>query len=153
VSTQAISLTTEVLRAWSNDPDAARSNLRSILGALKADDTVSEWAHEALENSGAPLESDLDFLAQIARDQDSDTAYWACKLLHRMGSRANAQQESLVAVLESETAQLAVRQQAALALSSIGPLTESSRNALKNTSRSNDARLARLSTQALGTGE
>jgi hypothetical protein len=150
VSTQVISLTSDVLRAWSNDPDAAKSNLRSILAALKADESISEWANEALENCGEPLDSDLDFLAQAARDQDSSTAFWACTLLGRSGARANALQGSLIAVLESKTAQLALRQQAALALASIGPLTAASREALQSTRCSEDARLARLSTQALG---
>jgi hypothetical protein len=152
VSTQVISLTTDVLRSWSNDPEAARSNLRSIFASLHANESISEWANEALENCGEPLDSDLAFLAQIVREQDVDAANWACKLLGRGGTRANSLQDALIAVVESESAPLALRQQAALALASIGTLTAASREALQRTSRSNDARLARLSTQALESG-
>ncbi len=152
MSIQVIALTAEALHAWSNDPDAARSNLRTIFAGLKAGESMSEWVNEALENCGIPLESDLGFLAQSTQDHEGDIAYWACKLIGRIGVKANAIQESLATVLHSETYCLASRQQAALALASIGTLTAMSREALQSAACSSDARLAKISARALGSG-
>lgn len=152
MSTQAIPLTTDALKAWSNNPDAVRNNLRTVFAGLKADESTMEWATEALENCGAPLESDLDFLGQATQECESDVDYWACKLIGRLGDKANALQNALTSVVSSASKSLTSRQQAALALASIGTLTPSSRESLQNATRSDDARLARISTQALGSG-
>lgn len=153
VNTQDVALTADLLQAWSNDPESARSNLRTIFSGLKADESMSEWAAEALENCGPPLESDLDFLIHLTQDQEDDVGCWACKLIGRLGAKANTFQESLAVVVASEKNGLALRQQAALTLASIGTLTAASREALLAAARSHDPRLARIAIQALESGE
>ena len=150
MSAQFIVQSADALQAWSRDPDAARDNLRTIFAGLKHDESISEWAAEALENCGPPHESDLDFLQQATAELECNTAYWACKLIGRLGSKSNSLQDVLVSVLLSEKASLATHQQAALALASIGKLTTATRKALEQTTNSTDPRLARISTQALG---
>ena len=141
---------TSTLESWTNDPESARENLCSLLLCLAADESMADLATEALENCGVPSESDQEFLVQAVSNPKGDVAYWACKLIGRLGLKANDSQAALCTAMLAEDKSFGVRQQAALALGLIGSLNEASRQALRMSAQSNDSRLSRLASQSLG---
>ncbi len=149
MNTETVLPSADALQAWANSPDTARSNLPSIFSCLSAEESRAEWAAEALENCGKPLETDIAFLAEATMTTEGDVAFWACKLLGRLGVVANDSQSALCSVLLSEQTSAASRHQAAIALGVIGKLNAMSREALQKASESKDPRLARLSIQSL----
>jgi len=149
VSSQTTVPTSDTLQLWANDPEAARANLTSIFVALDSDESLAAWATEALENCGSPLETDIEFLSRSCNEHRGDVAYWACKLIGRLGPEANEHQKELTAALQSNQATEATRQQAAIALGKLGALNEATRQALNEAAQSKDPRLSRLAQQSL----
>ncbi len=91
----------EQLQLWANEPELARRNLRSILAAVDSDESLIDWATEALENCGSPDQNELEFLQSQLQSSSSDVIYWACKLIGRMGALANSCQPHLCQVAVS----------------------------------------------------
>jgi len=151
VSTQTVLPSADSLQVWANASEAARSNLRSIFSTLNAEESLVAWATEALENCGQPFETDISFLSEATASVEGDIAYWACKLLGRLGNKANEAQVALGSALLSEDTPSSARHQAAIAIGLIGTLNTATRDALQKASQSTDARLARLAIQSLDT--
>lgn len=139
----------EQLQLWANEPELARRNLRSILLAVDGDESLIDWATEALENCGSPDQNELEFLQNQLQSSSSDVIYWACKLIGRMGTLANACQPHLCQVAVSTSHSEAVKQQALLALGRIGTLKDESRSSLQPIAQSNSANLSSLASKLL----
>jgi HEAT repeats len=138
----------EQLQLWANDPDLARKNLRSILSAVESDESLIDWATEALENCGSPAHDELEFLQNQLQSSSNDVIYWACKLIGRMGPFANPCQPALCQVATSESSD-AVKQQALIALGRVGTLKDESRISLQQIAKSQSANLSSLASKLL----
>lgn len=108
----------EELKRWSNDPDQARLNLRRILVGI-TDEDLCDWATEALENLGAPLPHDLDFLIGQLSDPSNDVSYWACTLIGRLNQPASKAATHLQALVELPSTPPKIQQRAIWALQKI----------------------------------
>lgn len=140
------------LQALANDADAAAKVAVELIGCVAdSDEEVRNWASEALENLEAPLASDASAIAKQIGNPADDAAFWALKLLGRLGEDAKSQEANIAAVLKSNRA-ITVQQNAAWALGKIGSLSSESRSLLEKSASSADARLAQLSKQALDAG-
>ncbi len=137
------------LQIWANDPDSARSNLRSLLTAVERDEALLDWATEALENCGSPDAKELAFLNQQLASPSEDVVYWSCKLIARMGASANGCQESLCRMLGNDKHSDAVKQQVLNALGKIGELKPSCVAAIRVCSQVAEPKLAGLAQQIL----
>ncbi len=139
----------EQLQLWANEPELARRNLRSILLAVDSDESLIDWATEALENCGSPDQNDLEFLQNQLQSSSSDVIYWACKLIGRMGVLANTSQPHLCQIVVSTAHSEPVKQQALLALGRIGTLKDESRRSLQQIAECNSANLSSLASKLL----
>ncbi len=151
VSPQIVLPSADSLQSWANTPEEARIKLRSLFSSLNAAEALAGWATEALENCGQPFESDIPFLSEATESEEGDIAYWACKLLGRLGGKANAAQVALASALLADNTPSSARHQAAIAIGLIGTLNTTTREALQKASKSADARLAKLAIQSLDT--
>lgn len=137
------------LQTIANDPDtAAKLAVELIQCVTDSDEEVRNWANEALENLESPPVSELANIAKFVASSDDDAAFWALKLLGRLGEQAQSQQVCIAAALKQERA-VQVRQNAAWALGKLGSLSDDSRKRLQEAAKDADARLAHLAQQAL----
>ncbi len=127
----------------------ASKQLRSLLATLaEADEEQRAWASDCLEQVDAPTASDVEPLTELCLAENATVACWTCKLLGRTG---NAQFETRLAQALAEHTSNAVRQQAALALQQLPPLSTATKQALSKAAESSDERLKRLALQTLET--
>ena len=138
------------LQALANDPDAAAKLAVELIECVAdSDEEVRNWASEALENLEAPLAADAPKIAKHIANAADDAAYWALKLLGRLGEEAQSQEANIAAALKPGRS-MNVQQNAAWALGKIGSLASETRGLLEQAATSADARLAQLAKQALG---
>ena len=128
--------------------DAAIAAAALARAAGDADESVSEYALAALEELGPPEPSTMNSLADLVTDENSDCAYWAATLLGRLGSGGAAVVDQLAAALATSP-HTNVRQRVAWALGNIGSGASAALDQLQDAARSDDSRLARLSTEAI----
>lgn len=137
------------LQLLANDPEAANQCVTDLLECLAdSDEEVRNWASEAVENLDSPSPA---YAAQISKYVTSpvdDVAFWALKLLGRMGEEALSQESIIAMALKPERA-IVVRQNAAWALGKLGSLTAETQSGLQEAAASSDARLSELAKQAL----
>ncbi len=137
------------LQALANDSEAAAKMAVELIDCVvDADEEIRNWASEALENLEAPLASDAAKIAKQISNPADDAAYWALKLLGRLGEEAKSQEAQIAAALKPERS-LTVQQNAAWALGKIGFESSTTRGLLEKAAGSADARLAQLAKQAL----
>jgi hypothetical protein len=139
----------EQLQAWANDPSAAKANLPSIFSAVANQESLIDWANEALENCGQPEPMQLDFLLEQLKSPSDDVLYWTCKLIGRVGPAANRCQMQLEHVLRQDKLAGTVKKQAILALGRLGPIQPQVRATLEGLRQSSDANLSQAATTAL----
>lgn len=137
------------LQQWANEPELARKNLRSILAAVESDESLIDWATEALENCGSPAQNELGFLQQQLQSASPDVIYWACKLIARLGPFANDCQPALCGVFSASENSDTVKQQALIALGRIGKLESESLNAIKIVAQCSSLNLSSLASKLL----
>jgi hypothetical protein len=147
VSTASVAKTVEHLQVWANDPDLARSNLRTIFECLDEGESLIDWANEALENCGPSLPKDHAFLAEQLQSVSSDRAYWACKVLARSSTAAQEHQAAICAIAVQPSTPEAVRIQAMLALQKIDGLSLESRTAVERLVSDESSKIAALAKQ------
>lgn len=107
------------VQRWANDPDSAKSNMRRLLPLVVEDEELANWGTEALENCGAPLITDLPWIANQATDSQPDIAFWACTLLGRAGQCASTFTSVLESLRDSAEAPSQVKKRAHWALEQI----------------------------------
>jgi HEAT repeat protein len=113
-----------------------------------AEEQVRQWAASALEELGPPSRGDREALAALLDDAVADVGYWSATLLGRLGPQAAAAVKPLTLALQ-RSSHPTVRQRTAWALGQIGRSAESSLDALRQATASDDPRLARLARQAI----
>jgi HEAT repeat protein len=128
--------------------DAAGAAAALAEAASDSDDEVREAAVGALEGLGTPPADRITPLADLLRESQPDTAYWAATLLGRLGPAAGAAVAQLTAAL-GPAAPLEVRQRAAWALAQIGPPARVAKRELEMATAHADPRLSRLAREAL----
>lgn len=119
-----------------------------VVAAGDPEESVAQWATEALEQLGPAEAGDVGRLARLLTSPAEATAYWAATLLGRLEAGAAPAVASLTAALE-KSPHPAVRQRAAWALGEIGPSARSAGGALRAAAEDADPRLARLARRAL----
>lgn len=142
-------LTIDQLQRLSNDAEATRRELASVVASLAGSEEQAQWACEALENCGQPPVSALAVLATYTGHPDELVASWACKLLGRLGTAAGPAEKELVSALHRQSQPL-VREEAARALGELQNLSAASRDALAAAATEGSPRLKRLATASLG---
>lgn len=139
-------MTISELQALSTSQAVTGEELRSLLATLASDEEeLRAYAGDCLEQLAHLRIEDVDLLSQVCLDRNPVVASWACKMLGRGGADV---QRPLATAL-SQHASTAVKQQAALALQRVSPLTAESCTALENAAQDADPRLQRLAQQAL----
>lgn len=137
------------LQALANDPEAAAKVAVELIDCVvDADEEVRNWASEALENLETPLVSEAANIAKHVSNSADDAAFWALKLLGRLGEEVRSQEAQIAAALKPERS-LVVQQNAAWALGKTGFESSSTRSLLEKAAESVDARLSQLAKQAL----
>ena len=132
-----------------NRPDAVAAAVPLVHATGDANEQVREYATSALEDMAPPAEEDIATIMGLLGNSSPEVAYWAATLLGRCGSKAAASVEPLAAtMLGAEAA--TVRQRAAWALGEMGAQAGPARSALEQAAQSDDRRLARFATAALG---
>ncbi len=123
-----------------------------VQAAGDRDDGIRMWAAEALETAGRPAASDAlrlaAFLTTAPIGADGESAYWAAKVLGRLGPAAAPATSALATALK-ESPYLAVREQAAAALGRIGPAASAAGSVLREAAAGGPPRLVRLAISAL----
>lgn len=123
-----------------------------VKAAGDRDDDTRMWAAEALETAGPPnidqLPALIGCLRTDPRIRDGETAYWAAKLLGRLGPAAAPAAETLAQTL-ADSPFLAVREQAATALGRMGAHAATATAVLVAASQDGPPRLKRLALAAL----
>ena len=127
--------------------NAASAILPLVEACGDADEQVQESANAALEECGPPP---LEVAPQLAAllPHPGPIGYWAATLLGRLQADA-ADWASGLAEAVGNNRDASVRQRAAWALGRIGPPASAAVPALEAASHDADARLARLSAEAL----
>lgn len=137
------------LQKLANDPDAAAELVTEIIeSVVDANEEVRNWATEALENLESPRPQDAPKLAAMISNSEDDIAFWALKMLGRLGEAAKSQEKDIARALDSKRGK-SVRQNAAWALGKLGGLAADSRAKLEEVLSESDARLVQLAKQAL----
>ena len=126
--------------------DAAPAAIALVTRA--SDHAAGEWCVAALEELGPPHSDDLASLEMHLESPNETSAYWAATLIGRLGPTAATAVTALEKTATS-SAPLSVRERAIWALGKIGPAAASAKPTLANLAKSSEARLARLSEQAL----
>lgn len=151
-------LTKKELERCVQEPKFATDNLPQLLAALISDDeTIQNYASEALENCGAPPANALVTLVEQLRSGDSTQVYWACTLLGRWFT-LNAKppsslnlgdmQRQLCQVLHRDL-EISAKERAVWALGQIQQLETSTRAALELQLENAPPRIQRLIETAL----
>jgi HEAT repeat protein len=117
------------------------------IAAGDANEIVQQWVASALESIGPPPATEVERLGELLAQGSAATAYWSATLLGRLGPLAAPSTPQLAAALSSTAPEVA--QRAAWALSKIGPEAAAARPSLQAAASSCDARLKRLSIDAL----
>lgn len=112
------------------------------------DATVRAWAVAALEEIGPPSPEQIHELVKTVADPSLDAAYWAITLLGRAGHAASPAVDALAEILR-HSAELSLRERAALALGNIGPAAAVAAPFLHEAAASGPPRIARLAKAAL----
>jgi HEAT repeat protein len=128
--------------------DEASGAAVALVEACGDEESVSQWAVAALEQSGPPPAAAVEQLCGLATHTHELVAYWAVTLLGRLGSDGAAAAGVLASVLATSS-HVAVRQRAAWALGQIGSRASATVAALERAKSDLDPRLARLAAQAL----
>lgn len=129
-------------------PAAVNAAVALVRAVGSPNESVCEWATSALEGIECPLDEQLPELVMIAQSSSGDTCYWAITLIGCAESKAASATPQLTTLL-LESPELNIQQRAAWALKKIGPGAADASQALQAAAQSDDARLARLATQAL----
>jgi HEAT repeat protein len=129
-------------------PKAKPAALALVLACGDDDETVRQWATDALEGMGPPEAADVAQLASLVEAKSPDVGYWAATLLGRLKTEAASAVESLAQVVAGG-GDLAVRQRAAWALGEIGPPAAKAVPALQKAGAAPDPRLSRLAQAAI----
>ncbi|MEM7313196.1 MAG: HEAT repeat domain-containing protein [Planctomycetota bacterium] len=129
-------------------PTIAQLVVVPLVRATGHADESSRFAEAALECIGAPQCEDAGALAELLHDDSPRVASWAATLLGRLGEASAPMATNLGAVI-SNGAEMHVKQQAAWALSQMGPAAESASDALNQATESGNLRLARIARRAL----
>lgn len=137
------------LQRLSSDPEGASECAVELLGFLEdSDEEVRQWASECLENLDCPRSADASKFGKLVISENEDCAFWALKLLGRLGEQAKPEEERIAKALDKGFP-ITVRQNAAWALSKMGAISAATRGKLELTASESDARLVQLSKQAL----
>ena len=145
----ASALTVERLKLLANDAEQTHAHIEAVLSSLEGSEEQAQWASEALENCGVPPRSSVHCLAALTRHRSELVAFWACKLLARLGHAASVSEEQLVVAL-AQRPENSVREEAARALGELGSLSEAARTALATAAAHGSPRLKRLAAASLG---
>jgi HEAT repeat protein len=147
---------TKQLIEYVKHPELALQNLSEVMDQLESqDESIQNYAHEALENCGIPGPENVDELLKHLNSGSSSASYWSSTLLGRLGKTAISLkdfatiQDNLCQCLEDESSDLAARERAAWALSEIGNLAASNRTRLQTQLNHAPPRLKRLLEAAL----
>jgi len=116
------------LLEYAQHPELALQNLPELLALLESDDeTLQNYASEALENCGPPRIEDLDGLQLRLQSATASEVYWASTLvgrsktqLEKLGQVA-AFQQALGSVINRESFDVSARERAAWAIHELGP--------------------------------
>ncbi|MCA9133697.1 MAG: HEAT repeat domain-containing protein [Planctomycetales bacterium] len=143
-------LSLETLQLLATGQEPADAYVCELLATLESEDEeVRAWASDALQTVEQPAPQLADTLAGLCSSgQTPPVASWACKLLSKLDAAAEQHQSALVDVLEKHP-EITVRQQAAIALSTVSKWTSAAAEALQRAASSSDPRLQRLATAAL----
>lgn len=143
----------EQLRQIASDPSQARAHAMQLLRALRTDDDeVAGWVNDCLQLV-EELPSDLvPELSSYCTDSNVAIASWACKLIGRLGDDASVWQDVLADALTNHPS-TAVKQAAAAALANTPGLSAATLQAVTLASQTDDARLKRLTEQALASAK
>lgn len=116
------------LLEYAQHPELALQNLPELLALLESEDeTLQNYATEALENCGPPRGEDLLDLQNRLQSKTASEVYWASTLLGRAKAELEKQgqtacvQQSLGSVILQETFDLSARERAAWAVRELGP--------------------------------
>lgn len=129
-------------------PKARSAAMALVLACGDDDETVRQWATDALEGIGPPEAADVAQLASLAEAKSLDVAYWAVTLLGRLKGDAATAVDALATVVAGR-GDLIVRQRAAWALGEIGPSAAKAVPALQKAGADSDPRLSRLAQEAI----
>ncbi|MEQ1829734.1 MAG: hypothetical protein ABL921_27475 [Pirellula sp.] len=147
---------TKQLIEYAKHPELALQNLSELMDQLESqDETIQNYANEALENCGKPRLEDIPELAQQLNSKRSASIYWSSTLIGRMGAAAveltdfETIQNGLCQIVGDETLELSARERAAWAITEIGRLNESNRKILRATLPQVPPRLKRFIESAL----
>lgn len=137
------------LQKLSSDPEGASEVAVELLGLLlDGDEEVRQWTSECLENLECPRSADASAFGKLATCENEDCAFWSLKMLGRLGEEARTEEDRIAKALDRGFP-IAVRQNAAWALSKLGTLSAATRGKLEAAVLESDARLVQLSKQAL----
>ena len=137
------------LQKLSSDPEGAAEVAVELLELLAdGDEEVRQWASECLENLECPRSADAKTFGKLATSETEDCAFWSLKMLGRLGEQARTEEERIAKAL-AKSHPIAVRQNAAWALSKLGTISAATRSQLEAAAMESDARLVQLSKQAL----
>jgi hypothetical protein len=141
-------LTLDEVKQLVRNPAAAANQVESLLTTLKAEDEeLCAWTADALQAIEQVSDESLTLLAGYGMHQQARCAVWACKLLMKIQTPAEAQ--TVLCRALKEHSNLGVRQQAAAALASIASPNGETLAALEAAAKDEDPRLSRLAAQAL----
>ncbi len=141
---------TKLIERLAHEPDLAKTNLRTIFTCFdQGDESLLNWVTEALENCGAPMDEDVEWLSDELNSKNSDVAYWASTLLGRAGKAASASLKRLASLVASDQSDANVRARAAWAIGRIGIETPESKASLELAAHSDSPRLVGIAQESL----
>lgn len=139
------------LLEYAQHPELALQNLPELFALLDSDDeTLQNYATEALENCGPPRPEDHPSLELRLRSEKASEVYWSSTLLGRAkeqmkkpGQAASVQQ-SLAAVIQRDSFDVSARERAAWAIHELGPADSDLKTQLQKMIPQAGPRLKRL---------
>ena len=132
-------------RRWA--PPLKQAAPALVQACAEDDESLREWVVSALEQLGAPADTDLPALVKLL-DADELSAYWAATLLGRLHERAAPAVAPLTKCVAASP-HPSVRQRAIWALGQIGSAARSAAEVLQQAAASSDPRTARLAREAI----
>jgi hypothetical protein len=116
------------LLEYAQHPELALQNLPELFALLDSDDeTLQNYATEALENCGPPRPQDHQNLQQRLRSEKASEVYWSSTLLGRAKEQLEkpgqvaSVQLALGAVIQRDSLDVSARERAAWAIHELGP--------------------------------
>lgn len=149
MSTPASGLSLEQLQRLASGDEPLEGQMLNLLVTMgDSEEETRAWASDVLQTVEVLPRELADSIAAKCLDPQPAVAAWACTLLSKLESDAHKYQAHIVACLNTHPS-VSTRQQAALALGSVGGLEPATVESLRRAAQSDDPRLKRLASNAL----